>query len=125
MRHYKLISIAFGFFLFFGIVLTLHTLNRDFQPKVTFTQDIELLPTSAESSYQIINEIFNDKARSYEDDGFFPQLYASSLQTTYYGLFILNTLGKLEVANESKIISFIMSHYNSSSGVFMDDFSSR
>jgi prenyltransferase beta subunit len=125
MRHYKLISIAFGFLLFFGIVLTLHTLNRDFQPKVMYTQDIELLPTSAESSYQIINEIFNHKANSYEDDGFFPQLYASSLQATYYGLFILNTLGKLEVANESKIISFIMSHYNSSSGIFMDDYASR
>ncbi len=125
MRHFKLISIAFGFLLFFGIVLTLHTLNRDFPPKVTYTQDIELLPTTADSTYQIISEIFNNKASSYENEGYFPQLYGSSLQATYFSLYILTSIGKLENANESKIISFIMGHYNSSLGLFMDEYASR
>jgi len=125
MRKYKLLSIVIGFLLFFGVILSLNTLNKDFQPKITYLKDPELLPSSAESNYQIINEIFNNKANSYEDDGFFPQLYEHSLQATYYGLFILNAIAKLEVANESKIISFIMSHYNSSSGLFMDEYAYR
>ena len=125
MRKYKLLSIVIGFLLFFGVILSLNTLNKDFQPKITYLKDPELLPSSAESNYQIINEIFNNKANSYEDDGFFPQLYEHSLQATYYGLFILNTIGKIETVNKSKIAGYIMSNYNSSLGIFMDDYASR
>jgi len=125
MKNYKLISITFGFLLFFGVVLSLNTLNRDFQPRFTFAQDVESLPTSADSPYQVINNIFTTKAGNYEDDGFFPQLYDSSLQATYYSLFILNSIGKLDVVNKSKVSNYIMSHYNSSAGIFMDEYASR
>ncbi len=101
MRKYKLISVTIGFLFFFGMFFSLNALNKDFQPRMTYTQDLEILPTSAESNYYIMNETFSNKTSSYENEGFFPQLYASSLQATYYGLFILNAIAKLEVANES------------------------
>ena len=125
MRKYKLISVVIGFLLFFGVTFSFYEFNKDFQPKVTYTQDIDLLPTSAESNYQIINDIFNNKAVNYEDDGFFPQLYESSLQATYYGLSILNSIGKIDTINKSKFASYIMNHYISSSGIFMDEYASR
>lgn len=125
MKKYKLISVIIGIFLVFGITLGINTLNKDFHPNFTYNQNIEFLPSSSSTSYQIINDIFNSKTSNYEDNGFFPQLYDSSLQATYYGLFILHSLAKLEVANESKIIDYIMNHYNSSSGLFTDEYSSR
>jgi len=125
MRKYKKVSVAISFILFFGVVLSLNTLNKNFQPDVTYKQQIELLQTSAGSNFQAINDIFNNKAGSYDSDGFFPQLYETSLQATYYGLSILDSISKLEVSNKSKITNYIMSHYNSTSGLFMDEYSSR
>jgi prenyltransferase beta subunit len=125
MKKYKLISVTFGFLLFFGVFLSINMLNRNFQPMTTYTLNLETPPSSAESSYQIINEFFNNKASHYEDEGFFPQLYEPSLQATYYSLFILDALGKLDTLNDSDIIAYIMSHYNSSSGLFMDKYANR
>ncbi len=125
MRKYRIISIVISFILFSGVVLGLVTSNKNFQPRVTYTQQIEYLQTSAGTNFQIINDIFDNKAGSYDNDGFFPQLYETSLQGTYYGLSILDSISKLEVANKSKIIDYIMSHYNSTSGVFTDEYSSR
>ncbi len=124
MKKYKIVSIIFGFLLFFGAILSLNMLNRDFQARYYHIQeDVKL--KSAESTYQIINEIFENKASSYATEGYFPQLYESSLQATYYGLSILQSLGKIDTINTSKITNYIMSHYNSSSGVFMDAYASR
>ena len=125
MKKYKLISVGMVFLLFFGVFLNLNALHKDFQPNISYTQRVETLPSTANSNYQIIEDVFDVKASDYEDDGFFPQLYEPSLQATYYGLFILNSLGEIDVINESWIISYIMSHYNSSSGIFMDEYAAR
>ena len=125
MKNYKLFSILFRIILFFGVILNLQTINKDFQPESTYTQNLELLPTTTDSPYQIINDIFTTKASNYEDDDFFSQIYGSSIQATYYALFILNSIGKIDIVNKSKISSYIMSYYNPSSGIFMDEYASR
>jgi prenyltransferase beta subunit len=125
MRKYKLISVVFGFLLFLGVILNLNVVNRGVQPTGSYIQDVTINPASAKAPYQIINEIFDDKASNYETKGYFTEHYEPSLQATYYGLSILSSLGKLDTINESRMISYIMSYYNSSSGIFTDEYSSR
>ncbi|MHA1987210.1 MAG: prenyltransferase/squalene oxidase repeat-containing protein [Promethearchaeota archaeon] len=116
---------TFGFLLFFGVFLSIQIVDKDLQPVTIYSQNLELLPTTTDSPYQIINDIFTTKANNYEDDGYFPQIYGSSIQATYYALFILNSIGKIDVVNDSKISNYIMSYYNSSSGIFMDEYALR
>jgi hypothetical protein len=125
MRKYKLISILIIILLFFGVSINEKLVNRDIQSRQSYYQHEMVTQSSSESTLQIINEIFDNKASSYATEGYFPQLYETSLQATYYGLSILQSLGKLDVINTSKMTDYIMDHYNSSSGVFMDTYSSR
>ncbi|MFX1375188.1 MAG: hypothetical protein ACFFA0_05195 [Promethearchaeota archaeon] len=85
----------------------------------------ENLEGASEDNYDNINSIFTRKIADYNAYGFFPQLYEPSLQATYYGLYILDVLGKLEQVNETQIIDYIMNTYNSSSHLFMDKYTHR
>ncbi|MFX1501150.1 MAG: hypothetical protein ACFFDH_09335 [Promethearchaeota archaeon] len=97
-------------------------------------------PVMAYSSYQeffklpslstgdnkaIIDSAFNKKIDDYYDKGYFPQVYEPSLQATYYALYILDTIGKLDYINQTEIVNYIMSHYDSSSYLFMDTLAYR
>ena len=68
----------------------------------------------------IIDSIFNHKISEYYDKVYFTQIYEPSLQATYYGLSILDTIGKLDQINQSEMVSYIMNHYSPSSFTFMD-----
>ena len=85
---------------------------------------VEVPPNSLTSpsiaNFGSVDSILADKLADYTSNGFFPQIYDSSLQATYYGLYILDSIGKLDGLNKSKFTQYIMEHYNSSSGVFMD-----
>ncbi len=74
---------------------------------------------------EIINSIFDARVSDYSDLGYFPQIYEPSLQATYYGLYILDTIGKLNHINQSEIINYIMSHYDIGSNRFMDTLAYR
>jgi prenyltransferase beta subunit len=125
MKKYNLIPVLFGLLLLFGMVQNLSSQNRNFQSSENYSQDIHINQSSSKSTYETINEMFDTKASSYTNNGFFPQLYEPSLQATYYGLSILDSLGKIDTINESQFVDYIMSHYNSSSGLFMDAYSLR
>ena len=72
------------------------------------------------SNNDIINSVFDARVSDYSNLGYFPQLYEPSLQATYYALYILDAIGKLNHINQSEIIDYIMSHYDPTNFIFMD-----
>ncbi|GAG84473.1 unnamed protein product, partial [marine sediment metagenome] len=55
-----------------------------------------ILPSEISQSLtnnEILNDIFNNKILEYISNGYFPQIYETSLQATYYALFILSSIG--------------------------------
>ncbi len=77
------------------------------------------------NNYNSIDEILDAKIINYSTYGYFPQKYSPSLQASYYALYILNAIGKISTINQTKLVNFIMSHYDASSNRFMDDYSRR
>jgi len=75
---------------------------------------------SSRQNSEIIDDVFSQKLADYSSSGYFPQIYESSLQGTYYALYILNATGKLNQVNQSKILSYILSQYNDTSKNFID-----
>ncbi|MFX0017730.1 MAG: hypothetical protein ACFFAF_03310 [Candidatus Hermodarchaeota archaeon] len=83
------------------------------------------LVSSTRTNYEIIQELFSQKTLDYTSLGYFPQVYTPSLQACYYALYILDSLGKLDQINQTKITNYIMSYYNDNSHIFMDVYSYR
>ena len=91
-----------------------------------YEENIKDLATSyPTSNYEIIEEVFTQKLADYTSLGYFSQIYEYSLQATYYALYILEALGKLDKINQTTIISLIMSHYNDTTNLFMDQYAYR
>jgi len=88
-----------------------------------FTENLEI--SSTQSNYEIIADTFGYKLAQYSSLGHFPQIYESSLQATYFALYILEALGGLDQINQTAITNFIMSHYDVDSHFFMDKYSWR
>ena len=91
----------------------------------TITSLDQKLYDSSEEIYDTIDSVFTSKNEDYSTYGFYPQLYEPSLQATYYGLYVLDVVGKLEQINETQIINYIMSTYNTEAHIFMDAYSYR
>jgi len=76
--------------------------------------------------YDPLESVLNKKLQDYEDLGYFPNIYESSLGATYYGLYILDVLGRLDdYVDRTLITRYIMSHYNYSSHSFTDKYTLR
>jgi len=82
-------------------------------------------PSQSLTNNEILNAVFNDKVMEYTSQGYFSQIYETSLQATYYALFILNSIGKVNELNVTELSSYIMSHYDSGLDRFMDSLSYR
>jgi prenyltransferase beta subunit len=80
---------------------------------------------SSLTNFNNINSIFDDKINDFSIYGFFPQIYEASLQAMYYGLYILDSIGKLEIVNKTQMVKCIMSTYNEESNVFIDSYALR
>jgi len=72
-----------------------------------------------------IEAIFERKLNDYDNLGYFPQIYESSLQATYYGLYILEALGKICDINQTKIVDYILDHYSEDLHIFTDEYTNR
>jgi len=72
-----------------------------------------------------IESIFERKLDDYNNLGYFPQIYESSLQATYYGLYIFEALGKLDSINRTKIVDYILDHYSEEFQIFTDEYTHR
>ncbi|KKK53141.1 hypothetical protein LCGC14_3097760, partial [marine sediment metagenome] len=119
--------------LFIGVNLILFYSN----PSFNFTLDEKLAKentstpvkqnpmVSSGNIFDSVDEILDSKIFNYSTHGYFPQVYQPSLQATYYGLYILDKIGRLSIINQTELTDFIMSHYDVSSNRFMDDYSRR
>ncbi|TFG28407.1 MAG: hypothetical protein EU532_05395 [Promethearchaeota archaeon] len=80
---------------------------------------------SQTSNYNDLESIFDSKIDQISSIRYFPQIYESSLQATYYALSIIDSIGKLEEVNQTAIFNYIMSCYNETSNLFMDNYAKR
>ena len=88
--------------------------------------DPKIIPKiAAGDNYQIIEDIFSAKLNEYSTNGFFNQMYEPSLQATYYALYILKALEKLDTVDNTTITNYIMSHYNTTTHIFTDNYAYR
>ncbi|KKM75111.1 hypothetical protein LCGC14_1393540, partial [marine sediment metagenome] len=83
------------------------------------------LQMASETNFDHINSVFAEKVSSYNTYGVYPQLYKPSLQATFYGIILINNLGKLDQTKKPDLINYLMSHYNVTTGLFMDKYSYR
>ena len=83
------------------------------------------LQMASETNFDNINSVFAEKVNSYNIYGVYPQLYKPSLQATFYGIILLDNLGKLDQAKKTDFINYIMSHYNETTKLFMDKYAYR
>ena len=81
--------------------------------------------TSSNDNGDDIEIVFDRKLYDYGDLGYFPQIYKSSLQATYYGLYILEALGRLDYVNQTEIVDYILDHYSEDLHIFMDELTHR
>ncbi len=88
-------------------------------------EDFDLLAISDASNLEILQSVFDAKNADYATYGYYTQIYSSSLQATYYALYVLDAIGKLGEINQQAVIDYILSFYNSSSSIFSDENSQR
>jgi len=81
--------------------------------------------SNQKSNYEVIEEIITQKLDQYSSQGYFSQIYEASLQATYYALYILDAIGKLDQINQTAITEYIMSHYDDTTNIFTDQYSNR
>ena len=85
------------------------------QTKDTINDDGISPQLASLSNNEIIVSSFTSKVDDYTNLSYYPQIYESSLQATYYALYILNALGKLDTINQTALVNYILSHYEPSS----------
>jgi len=120
---------------FFFILLTLSIFIQASNSKIIPNQNsglseipfsLESIPNpSAINNFDSVEEILDSILNDYSSSGYYPQIYRPSLQATYYALYILDAIGRIATIDHSKVLGFIMSHYDSNSKIFMDDYSRR
>ncbi|MFX1569448.1 MAG: prenyltransferase/squalene oxidase repeat-containing protein [Promethearchaeota archaeon] len=125
------ILIFWSIFLFIGLSTTIiGGISRSSKPLYYETKNNNELTenpliSNPQSNYEIITDTFANKLNQYSSFGYFPQIYQSSLQATYYALYILEALDELDQINQTKITDYIISHYDESLQIFMDEYSYR
>ena len=82
---------------------------------------IESPKSSAKTNFEIIDSMFDSKNGNYSMIGYYPQIYSSSLQATYYALSILDAIERIDEIDQQWAIDYIMSFYNSSLYQFLDE----
>ena len=123
------------FFGFFIVILTLSVFIQASNSKIMYNQKsgvseipfrLEGIPkASVVNNFDSVEEILDLVLDDYSSSGYYPQIYRPSLQATFYALYILDAVGRIATIDHTKISDFIMSHYDSNSKIFMDDYSRR
>jgi hypothetical protein len=86
---------------------------------------VDKAPNSSTTNYDLIEQVMEDKLSQYAAQGYFSQDYIPSIQATYYALTALDKLGKLIEVSFSEISAVLLSYYNQSTKIFMDDYTKR
>ena len=69
---------------------------------------------------QFIDSLLDNAIADYSSNGYFSSYYQPTLQATYQALSILHSIGGLSQVNETKISSYIIDHYTTDNGSFVD-----
>jgi len=80
---------------------------------------------SSGETYDAIKIIFDELYNEFSAQEYFSQTYESSLQATYYALYILNVTDTLDAVNQTEIFNYIMAHYDIESKIFTDSYAER
>ncbi len=72
-----------------------------------------------------IDELLDEKLNDYNQYGHFQEYYTPSIRDTYFALYVLETIGKLDQIDNSSILDYIIDHYNVAINEFQDDYSLR
>ncbi len=120
---------------FFICIIILGVFIQPFNIKTEGNNNLKVLETpyaledipnpSAINNFESVEGILDSILSDYDSSGYYPQIYRPSLQATYYALYILDAVGRIATIDHSKVSDFIMSHYDSGSKIFMDDYSRR
>ncbi|MFX1338889.1 MAG: hypothetical protein ACFFDK_09795 [Promethearchaeota archaeon] len=127
----KLIITGLFFIILVGILIPLHAPVIKGDLDINFYQKNYIDVSNREPSlssgeiYDALNIIFNELYKEFNTQEFFSQSYESSLQATYYALYILNATDRLGTINQTKIFNYIMEHYDMESKTFMDSYAER
>ena len=90
-----------------------------------YIYDNEVPQLSSSRNFENLEDVFTTKLNNYSSLGYFPQIYKPSLQATYYAIYILDAIGKIDQIDQTRITNFIMADYNSSTYTFIDVYAER
>jgi len=91
--------ISVNLILFFSIPSLNYTVDENSTKENTSIPIKNNPMISVGNNYDSIDEILDGKIINYSTYGYFPQVYQPSLQSTYYGLFILDKIERLTTIN--------------------------
>ncbi|MFX1557193.1 MAG: hypothetical protein ACFFC9_08060, partial [Promethearchaeota archaeon] len=113
-------KLSFGILLLFFLIGT-----HGFMVFSINSIQLAITPQSSGISDDFMIELLEDKSLLYGQQGYFPKVYEPSIQATYYGLYILNTIGRLDLVHKPTIRDFIMSFYDNETHLFWDSYAYR
>ncbi|KKK83129.1 hypothetical protein LCGC14_2796490, partial [marine sediment metagenome] len=108
MHLKKSMFIGLFIILFFGIAPLFMKVNIIRVPEITnqaiFEKNVKGPEISSISNSELLNSLFDSKIGDYDNLGYYPNVYESSLQATYYALYILDAIGKINTLNQTQIL---------------------
>ena len=129
MHLKKSMSISLFIILFFGIAPLFMKVNiirvSEIANQEIPDENVKGPEISSISNSELLNSLFGSKIGDYDNLGYFPNVYEPSLQATYYALYILDAIGKINTINQTQILEYIMSYYDAGSNSFVDKLAKR
>ena len=117
----SLIIFIFGMAGFISILSSNKTVSTDFSQV-----NMKRINSSASGLNQSeINDLLDGRLAKYNLYGHFEEYYVPSIRDTYFALYILDAIGKLNQTDKVAISNYIMNHYNAINNEFQDDYSLR
>jgi prenyltransferase beta subunit len=72
-----------------------------------------------------LTQALNSKTNNFTEKNYFPEYYQSSIHSTYYALFILDAIGKLDSIDTQAYSTYFLSFYNGETQHFIDEYALR
>ncbi len=99
--------------------------NHKIYSNNNFREDYIPKLSETESNSQIIQNILDEWILNYTHNNYYSQLYIPSLQGTYYAIYILDALDRLDLINQTIIVDYILDQFNDQYNIFLDEYAKR
>lgn len=124
MKVSKKICIVFGSIFLLIFLTQIASFYMSTQGLGTETPPI-LVPAAEGYNQTEIDDLLDGRLGDYSQYGGFQEFYEPSLRDTYFALYVLDSLGKLDQINATATRQYVIDQYNASSNEFQDDYSLR